>query len=130
MERATPVVLAALAAAFAAWSAFAYQEHGTVPAIDSPPPRAAEGKKVWLARNCQACHQIYGLGGYLGPDLTNVIGDRGEAHVRSVLRDGFGDMPKFDLPPSEIDDLVHYLDYVNRSGRFPLKRWPTSGLEN
>lgn len=130
MERATPAVLAILAAAFAAWSAFAYHERGTSPAIDDPPPRASDGKTVWLSRNCQACHQIYGLGGYLGPDLTNVVPYRGTAHVRKVLQDGWGRMPRFDLSPAEIDDLLIYLDYVSRSGRFPLKRWPTSGLEN
>ncbi len=33
---------------------------------------AAAGKLLYQKYNCQACHQIYGLGGYMGPDLTNV----------------------------------------------------------
>ena len=130
MERATPWILAALAAAFAGWSAYAYWHPGTAPSIDAPPARAPEGKQVWLARNCQACHQVYGLGGYLGPDLTNVVQDRGVPHVRQVLRTGFRDMPRFDLSDAEIEDLIIYMEYVGRSGRFPLARWPTSGLEN
>ena len=31
----------------------------------------AAGRIVWQKNNCQSCHQLYGLGGYLGPDLTN-----------------------------------------------------------
>lgn len=130
MERATPWVLVALAAAFAGWSAFAYIHPGSTPVSANPPPRASSGKQVWLNRNCQACHQVYGLGGYLGPDLTNVVQDRGIPHVRNVLRQGFRSMPKFDLTAEEIEDLIIYLDYVGRTGRFPLKKWPTSGLEN
>jgi nitric oxide reductase subunit C len=130
MERATPWVLVLLSAAFAGWSAFAYLDPGTRPAIDMIPPRAPEGKQVWLKHNCQACHQIYGLGGYLGPDLTNVVEDRGAPHIRKVIQAGFRDMPRFELTDSEMDDLLVYLAYVGRSGRFPLKKWPTSGLEN
>jgi len=29
-----------------------------------------EGKRLWSSHNCIACHQLYGLGGYMGPDLT------------------------------------------------------------
>ncbi len=32
---------------------------------------AIKGKQIWLQNNCQTCHQIYGFGGFLGPDLTN-----------------------------------------------------------
>jgi nitric oxide reductase subunit C len=33
--------------------------------------KAMMGQQLWQANNCWSCHQIYGLGGYLGPDLTN-----------------------------------------------------------
>ena len=33
---------------------------------------STNGKLIWQKYNCQSCHQIYSLGGYLGPDLTNV----------------------------------------------------------
>jgi nitric oxide reductase subunit C len=130
MERSTPWVMVGLAFAFAGWSGFAYWHPGTAPVIDQPPARASNGKQVWLSRNCQACHQVYGLGGYLGPDLTNVVPDRGVAHVRAVLKNGFRTMPKFELTDTEVDDLLIYLEYIGRTGRFPLKKWPTGGLEN
>jgi len=38
---------------------------------------AQEGKLVWQQYGCNSCHQVYGLGGYLGPDLTNVYSKGG-----------------------------------------------------
>ncbi len=32
-----------------------------------------KGKLLFQEYNCISCHQLYGLGGYMGPDLTNVI---------------------------------------------------------
>lgn len=31
------------------------------------------GLRTWQEQNCQSCHQLYGLGGYMGPDLTNTF---------------------------------------------------------
>ena len=42
---------------------------------------ACEGKIVFQKYNCISCHQLYGLGGYLGPDLTNVISEKGAHDV-------------------------------------------------
>ena len=33
------------------------------------------GKQVFQQYNCIACHQLYGLGGYLGPELTTAFSD-------------------------------------------------------
>ena len=42
------------------------------------------GKALFQQNNCIACHQLYGLGGYLGPELTNAYSDnnRGELENR------------------------------------------------
>ncbi|MBI3136457.1 MAG: cytochrome c [Bacteroidetes bacterium] len=80
---------------------------------------AQEGKKVFQDNNCIACHQLYGLGGYMGPDLTNVISSRGELYVRSFIENGTAKMPDFELNKPEVDALVAYLGYVDSSANFP-----------
>lgn len=77
---------------------------------------AIRGKLVWQQKNCQACHQIYGLGGHLGPDLTNVYGHRSEAYIRAFLTSGTNVMPNFHLSNQEMDELVAFLKYVNTTG--------------
>jgi len=81
--------------------------------------RALAGQRVWQQNNCQACHQIYGLGGYMGPDLTNILSDpaRGEDLARAIIRGGTRRMPDFRLPAEDIDALIAYLKSVDRSGR-------------
>jgi len=78
-----------------------------------------DGQLIWQQKNCQACHQIYGLGGYMGPDLTNIISDRnkGEQYARIIIQNGTQRMPKFDLSSAEIDKLISYLKQVDGSGK-------------
>src|SRR5687768_3900836 len=59
--------------------------------------RVSEGKAIYQKYNCQSCHQIYGLGGYLGTDLTNAWSDpsRGENTIRALLTSGGSRMPDF-----------------------------------
>ncbi len=128
MERRTPFVVVALLAFAAFWSALAYTDPGP-PAAAAPPEGAVAGKRVWLRENCQACHQIYGLGGYLGPDLTRVADRRGRDYMAVIIREGRGEMPRLDLPPGDVERLIEYLEYVGRTGRFPL-RAPVSGFNN
>ncbi len=40
--------------------------------------KGIRGEDIWLKNNCNSCHQLYGLGGYLGPDLTNVYSVNGK----------------------------------------------------
>ena len=78
----------------------------------------ASGKDVWQKYNCHTCHQLYGLGGYLGPDLTNVTAKPGysEEFLKSVISNGMGQMPPFDLPPQEMVDLLVFLEAMNETG--------------
>ncbi len=80
--------------------------------------QAAAGKDVWQKHNCHTCHQLYGLGGYLGPDLTNVTAKPGysEVFLKAVISNGMGQMPPFDLPRQEMSDLLGFLKAMNETG--------------
>lgn len=123
-------VLAALGCAFCAASLLAYRD----PSAAAPGARLSEagvrGKRSWHARNCVACHQIYGLGGYLGPDLTDAVERLGEPSVAWVLRNGRGGMPRLGLPETEIADLVVYLREVAGTGTYPPRSWPPGWWSN
>ena len=74
------------------------------------------GKTVWQKYNCGACHQVYGLGGYLGPDLTNVYSTRGENYIKTFIQSGTKIMPAFSLEKDELNEIVFYLKNIDSSG--------------
>lgn len=77
---------------------------------------AAAGRLVWQKYNCQSCHQLYGLGGYLGPDLTNVYSAKGKLFIRAFLRAGTNQMPSFHLSKEEEQYLIAFLKSTDASG--------------
>lgn len=85
--------------------------------------KAIAGEQVYQDYNCAACHQLYGLGGYLGPDLTNVISNpsRGPDYVKIIINSGIQSMPKFNLSEKKIDQLVAFLSHVDQTGFYPNK---------
>ncbi len=78
----------------------------------------AAGRLVWQKYNCQSCHQLYGLGGYLGPDLTNVYSakGKGELFIKAFLHTGTKQMPSFALSKEEEKDLIAFLKSTDHSG--------------
>ncbi len=76
---------------------------------------AYQGKLLYQEMNCTSCHQIFGLGGYLGPDLTNTMSERGKNanYVASFLKYGSKQMPAFDFDSMQVKELVAYLSYVD-----------------
>ena len=86
-------------------------------------PLACEGKIVFQKYNCISCHQLYGLGGYLGPDLTNVISAKGAPYVRAIIKNGILKMPNLNVTDNEIEALVEFLSSADSSGIFPLKEF-------
>ncbi len=76
---------------------------------------ARSGRSLYQEYNCAACHQIYGLGGYLGPELTTVWSDpaRGEGYIRAFLQVGGLRMPNFHFSRKEIDALIEYLKHID-----------------
>jgi nitric oxide reductase subunit C len=77
---------------------------------------AAEGKLLWQKYNCGSCHQFYGLGGHLGPDLTNVYSKRSPEYITAFLKSGTDVMPDFNLNEKEIQALLSFLEQTNASG--------------
>jgi len=82
---------------------------------------AISGQGLWQENNCTACHQLYGLGGYLGPDLTNVISTPGKGpdYVKAFLNSGIKVMPKFSFSEEEKSAVVAFLSHVDGTGYFP-----------
>ena len=87
---------------------------------------AAAGKLSWQKYNCNACHQVYGLGGYLGPDLTNVYSVRGPAYIEAFLKNGTGIMPDFHLKQGEIKNLLGFFRQLTASGKSDPKTFMLS----
>jgi nitric oxide reductase subunit C len=73
------------------------------------------GKQLFQQYNCIACHQLYGLGGYLGPELTTAYSDktRGELYMKAFLKAGGQRMPNFHFKDDEVDAIISYLKYVD-----------------
>lgn len=89
--------------------------------------KAVEGRLVWQKYNCQSCHQLYSLGGYLGPDLTNLLSkENGEIILVNILKTGTGAMPGFDLSEKEKLNLIEFLKMTNESGTADLRHFKPS----
>ncbi len=84
-------------------------------------PEASLGLQIWQDNNCWSCHQVYGLGGYLGPDLTNIYShpDKGESYIKAFLNNGVKTMPKFNFTEKEKDAIVAYLKHIDSTGYYP-----------
>ncbi len=109
-----------------AFYSFAVYTKGTASTL-TPSPETQKvvslGKQIYQQYNCGACHQIYGLGGYLGPELTTAYSDknRGESYMRALLQAGGNRMPNFHLTTQQIDALIAYLKYVDTTAT-PMKK--------
>lgn len=116
--------VACIAVAYFAYVAGITTLEGRAAADAVPPtdPAYAAGRRVWLDHACQTCHSIYGVGGHLGPDLTNVARPGNAGTVRATVANGKGAMPAFALSAEQFDALVAYLEAIDRTGVYP----PTS----
>lgn len=117
-------VILFLFALYAAYSFWIYRD-GTQSKLSFPAPQQAlidEGKQLYQQYNCAACHQLYGLGGYLGPELTTAYSDkgRGEGYMRALLISGGQRMPNFHFSNTQVDALIAYLKYVDTTAT-PVK---------
>ncbi len=103
-------LLAVLVAAFALQTGLVYSDERQEPLSED----ALAGRELWHDNACQVCHQIYGQGGFLGPDLTNAASRVDDARLGLLLTKGSGQMPAFDLSQQEIGYVAAYLEALDR----------------
>lgn len=114
-EKRKVIVTASLVAIFLFYSFYLYL---LLPVKDkSVTEETSKGKIVWQKYNCNACHQVYGLGGFLGPDLTNTYSLKGPAHIKAYLKSGIATMPNFPFNEQEINALLAYMQNIDASGK-------------
>lgn len=91
-----------------------------------------KGQLVWQKNNCQVCHQLYGLGGHKGPDLTNLMSvpEKGEAYARILIESGTSEMPAFKMGKNELNDLMRFLREVDQSGKSQVRADEVDNLGN
>jgi len=78
--------------------------------------QAVVGRGLWMGNNCQACHQLYGFGGFLGPDLTNAASRLERDQLDAQLTLGQGQMPSFEMDADEVDALWAFLVAMDQTG--------------
>ena len=114
------LVMGILVSLFLIYNLFVYssQDRTTTVKLSS---KALYGQKLWQDYNCWSCHQIYGLGGYLGPDLTNTYSNpaKGPLYIKAFLNSGIKSMPKFSFSEEEQEAIVTYLKFVDSTGYYP-----------
>lgn len=115
MEKRKMIVLVLFVAAYLIYSFTLYTSLPVKQCIVDK--RAENGKLVWQKYNCNSCHQLYGLGGYIGPDLTNVYSKRSEAFIKAFLKNGTTAMPNFNINDYEMDCLLKYFNTIDNSGK-------------
>lgn len=102
--------MSVLVTAFVVQTALVYGDERTGPLSES----ARHGRALWHQHGCQVCHQLYGQGGFLGPDLTNAASRVDSVRLWSLLTLGSGQMPALRLADREIADLRAYLRSLDR----------------
>ncbi|MBW8360282.1 MAG: cytochrome c [Weeksellaceae bacterium] len=108
------LIFTLLAVSFFSYSGFLYSANSAYKTAEGT--SSDRGKRLWQEKNCIACHQIYGLGGYLGPDLTNSYSQRGPDYIKAFLRSGTMVMPNYGFTEIEIQDLAQYMKSIDESG--------------
>lgn len=120
------VIFGTLLISFVFYSAYVYTAGTVAPHVPRKDAAVIRGQQAFQDYNCIACHQFYGLGGYMGPDLTNVISKRGAAYARVFIANGTTVMPNLGLTEQETDDVVAYLGFVDSTGTYPPENYEVS----
>jgi nitric oxide reductase subunit C len=104
------VMLLALSAGFVLQSGLVYTDEVDIQLSDE----AVEGRKLYHRNACQVCHQLWGQGGFLGPDLTNAGSRVDPTRLSSLLTVGSGQMPPMHMATHEIAAIRSFLTEIDR----------------
>ena len=104
------LLIAVLVACFFGQTELVYTDRREAPLSQD----ALRGRQLYHRYACQVCHQLYGQGGFLGPDLTNVWDRVDSARLRSLLTLGSGQMPPLRLQDGEVADVAAFLREIDR----------------
>lgn len=103
-------MVACLVAAFGVQTALVYSDERQEPLTGA----ALRGRGLWHENACQVCHQLYGQGGFLGPDLTNAASRVDASRLGSLLTVGSGQMPALHFSEEQVADMSAYLRALDR----------------
>jgi len=120
-KKKNQIVISLLIGIFITYNTILYTENTSASSAPKLSDSALKGEHLWQENNCTACHQIYGLGGYLGPDLTNISSNpkKGLEYAKAFFNSGVKSMPKFNFNASEKNDLAEFLKAIDQSGYYP-----------
>ena len=118
------LIIGTLISVFAIYNFILYTQNTSASTAPLLSDSALRGEHLWQKNNCTACHQLYGLGGYLGPDLTNISSNpmKGLEYAKAFFNSGVKSMPKFNFSEAEKNDLAEFLKSVDRTGFYPNKQ--------
>lgn len=104
------VLLAVLVVSFAVQTGLVYSDDVDIRLSED----AVQGRKLFHDGTCQVCHQLWGQGGFLGPDLTNAASRVDPTRLASLLTVGSGQMPAFGYDEQQIDFMRAFLEEIDR----------------
>ncbi len=108
----------AVAACFFVQSALVWLDVGARPGSTVPMASSArQGQAIFRSHGCQSCHAVFGMGGFLGPDLTNAARRVPPARFTELLQFGSGAMPAYHLDQDERDAVSAYLAAIDSTGQ-------------
>jgi len=120
-KKGNRIIFSILILLFITYNVSLYTQNISSSSAPSLSEKALKGEHLWQENNCTACHQIYGLGGYLGPDLTNIASnpDKGLDYAKAFFNSGIKSMPQFHFTTEEKDHLAAFLNEIDQTGFYP-----------